>query len=331
MKKFLFLICLAVTIVSCENLQTEYSVNGLTKIVKKETKHGTRYAVGCNIPKKNAVKALTPVVFTSYKKVTDSFAAYFFYTENSKTYYMFDGYGADVLSGTINTSSLESFIPILNDGKDHRLTGNTADTYYRHMVKYDIDVGGDYFILPTLDGSLYGVIRAYGFLSVGPYKQMRFGLTGYMYQDLKTGKYGAKTVADLESSPGCTKRNVVESEIQRRLDLLTPTIFSPEYDEIIEVEINAKWVGGVMTARKVRDKRNIWFARKGDIWIAKEAVGARNIKDIPVDQKLLNRVLKMQILSEPRSQKSNDVPAAAIDILAIGQRFGSAEMSIAHL
>ncbi len=331
MKKFLFLICLAVTIVSCENLQKEYSINGITQIVKKETKNGTRYAVGSDTPKKNVYKAETPVVFTSYKVVSDGLPAFFLYTEGNKTYYMFDNRGIDILSGAYNQPSLEKFIPVLNDGKNHRLTGNTADTYYRHMVKYDIDVGGNYFILPTLDGSLYGVICAYGYLSVGPHKQIRFGLTGYMYQDLKTGKYGAKKVADLEVIPGYTKRTFSGSEIQRQLDLLTPTIFSPEYDEIIEVEINAKWVGGVMTARKVRDKRNIWFARKGDIWIAKEVVGARNIKDIPVDQKLLNRVLKMQILSEPRSQKSNDVPAAAIDILAIGQRFGSAEMSIAHL
>lgn len=320
MKKILLLISLVVTIVSCENLQREYPPKGfgVAHIVKKQTRNGVRYGVGTSTPRKNVYKALTPVVFSSYKETADG-AAYFLFSEDGKSYYMFDLYGADILSGNTNTSSLDNFVPILNDGKNHKLT--EAETYYRHIVRYDftkehnLERNG-YYIFPTLDGSVYGVICTNGYLSVGPYKQMRFGLKGYMYQDIQTGKFGAKTVADLQATAGYIKEQYPSFDVERQLNKLTPVIFAPEYDEIIEVEVN--------------NKRDIWFARKGDKWLAKEVVKTSKVQDIALDQKLLNRVLKMQPRKEAK-WTTNPEALAVVPILAHGQRVGTQEMSIAHV
>ena len=318
MKRFLLLISLAVTIVSCENLQREYPPEGfgVAHIVKKQTKSGILYGVGTSTPKKNVYKALTPVVFSSYKVVADG-AAFFLFPEGGKTYYMFDHYGADILSGNTNTSSLDGFIPILNDGKDHQLT--EAETYYWNIVvcgRYRGSRADSYYILPTPDGTVYGVICSRGYLSVGPYQQMRFGLNGFMYQDVQTGKFGAKAVADIQVTAGYIKEQYPSFDVERQLNRLTPVIFTPEYDEIIEVKVN--------------DKRDIWFAHKGNKWIAKEVVKTSKVQDIAVDQKLLNRVLKMQPQKEAKWRiDPNDLYPS--HRLAYGQRVGTKEMSIVYI
>lgn len=318
MKKILLLISLAVTIVSCENLQREYPPEGfgVAHIVKKQTRNGVRYGVGTSTPRKNVYKALTPVVFSSYKETADG-AAYFLFSEDGKSYYMFDLYGADILSGNTNTSSLDNFVPILNDGNDHQLT--EAETYYWNIVvcgRYRGSSADSYYILPTSDGAVYGVICSNGYLSVGPYKQMRFGLNGYMYQDVQTRKFGAKAVADIQVTAGYIKEQYPSFDVERQLNKLTPVIFAPEYDEIIEAKVN--------------DKRDIWFARKGDKWFAKEVVKTSKVQDIAVDQKLLNRVLKMQLQKEAKWRiDPNDLYPS--HRLAYGQRVGTKEMSIAYI
>lgn len=317
MKRFLLFISLAVTIVSCENLQRECAVNSSTTIVKKQTSNGVRYGIGCDTPRKNVYKALTPVVFSSYKRTTND-VVYFLFSEDNKVYYMFDIHGVDILSENSNTSSLDDFIPILNDGKDHRLT--EAETYYRHIVRYDYMREFDqqkngYYIFPTLDGSVYGVICTSGYLSVGPYQQMRFGLKGYMYQDVQTGKFGAKAITRLQTYPGYIKEKYPSCDVEHQFDLLTPVIFAPEYDEVIEVEVN---------------KRDIWFARKGNKWYAKELIQNSKVQDMAVDQKLLNRVLKMQLQKEAK-WTTNPYALAKTHILAYGQRVGTKEMSIVYL
>ena len=317
MKKILLFISLVVTIVSCENLQRECAVNSSTTIVKKQTSNGVRYGIGCDTPRKNVYKALTPVVFSSYKRTTND-AVYFLFSEDGKAYYMFDIHGVDILSENSSTSSLDDFIPILNDGIDHKLT--EAETYYRHIVRYDYMREFDqkrngYYIFPTLDGSVYGVICTSGYLSVGPYKQMRFGLKGYMYQDVQTGKFGSKAITRLQTYPGYIKEKYPSFDVEHQFNLLTPVIFAPEYDDVIEVEVN---------------KRDIWFARKGNKWYAKELIKNSKVQDIAVDQKLLNRVLKMQLQKEAK-WTTNPYALAKTHILAYGQRVGTKEMSIVYL
>lgn len=317
MKKFLLLISLAVTIVSCENLQKEYPQYASTTIVKKQTSNGVRYGIGCDTPKKNVYKALSPVVFVDYKPA--STFEYFLFPEDSKIYYMLNNYGEEVLSGTSNTKNTDGFVPIINDGRDHQLT--EAEKYYGQIVGwewYNGSVKSFYYILPTIDNCVYGVICTYECLAIGPYQQMRFGLKGYMYQDAKTGKFGAKAVASTWSTTGNIKKSYIgsETEIERQLNLRTPVIFTPEYDEIIEVKVN--------------DKRDIWFAHKGNKWIAKEVVKTSKVQDIAVDQKLLNRVLKMQPQKEAKWRiDPNDLYPS--HRLAYGQRVGTKEMSIVYI
>ena len=300
---FLFAaVIVAMVCASCENLRSAYGVNGFTQVVSKDTKEGIRYGIGRDQPN-DKLKAETPVVFSDYAVALPSgFGGYFMYLPGKKTYYLFDSDGRDVLSGKKATSpDLEGLITIINNGKERHLT--EAEMYYRHIVgfRYVDGYQNRYFILPVEGGNVYGVIYNGRFAAFGPFKKIFFGLYGFMFQDPTTGKWGARTLA----------RSVVEAE-ERDIERDTPTIFSPEYDEIIEVE--------------KKDETNIWFARKGNVWSAKQVLTDSQIKNIPVDQRLLNQVRKMRIRSTAKSTTKNWVK-----ILAHGQRVGNNEASFAHL
>lgn len=302
MRKLFLLIAVIVAMVcaSCENLRVAHSVNGYTQIVCKDTKEGTLYAVGSDTP--NGLKAETPVVFSGYAfALSGEHGGYFLYLQDKRSYYFFDSQGRDVLSGKKpENPDLEGLIPIINDGKDHRLT--EEEMYYKHIVgfRHRDAYRNNYFIFPVEGDNVYAVVYNGDFAAMGPFKRVLFGLHGFMFQDPTTGKWGARTLAN----------SVVEAEY-RDVERDTPTIFAPEYDEIIEVEKT--------------DKTSIWFARKGDIWYSKQVVTASQIKNVPVDQSLLNRVRKMKINSVAKSTKKNWV-----DILAHGQRFGFKEASVVH-
>ena len=289
MKKLFFFAAAIVAMVcaSCENLRSAYGVNGFTQVVSKDTKEGIRYGIGRDQPN-DKLKAETPVVFSDYAVALPSgFGGYFMYLPGKKTYYLFDSDGRDVLSGKKATSpDLEGLVPIINNGKEHHLT--EVEMYYRHIVgfRYVDGYQNRYFILPVEGGNVYGVIYNGRFAAFGPFKKIFFGLYGFMFQDPTTGKWGAST--------------------------LEHPIWEGEYDEIIEVEKS--------------DEINIWFARKGNVWYSKQVVTATNIKNIPVDQRLLNQVCKMKINQTVKSAKKNWVK-----ILAHGQRVGNNEASFAHL
>lgn len=306
MKKLFVLTAIVVAMVctSCENLQVAYGINGSTQVVYKETKDGILYGIGRDTPN-HGLKAETPVVFSDYKIALPSgFGGYAMYLPGKNTYYLFDGDGRDVLSGKKATSpDLEGLIPIINNGKEHRLT--EAEMYYRHIVGFQFvdDYINSYFILPVEGGNVYGVIYNGDFAAMGPFKKIFFGLYGFMFQDPTTGKWGARTLAN----------SVVEAEY-RNVERDTPLIFPSEYDEIIEVEKT--------------DETNIWFARKGNVWSAKQVVTASQIKNIPVDQRLLDQVRRMKINS---TAKATTEGWSKILILAHGQRVGNDESSFVHL
>lgn len=304
MKKLFVLMAVIVAVVctSCENLQVAYGVNGSTQVVSKNTKEGIRYGIGRDMPN-NKLKADTPVIFSDYKvALSCDHSGYFLYSQDKRTYYLFNSDGRDVLSGKKATSpDLEGLIPIINDGKDHRLTA--PEMYYRHIVgfRHVDDYLNSYFILPVEGGNVYGVIYNGDFAAMGPFRDIFFGLNGFMFKDPTTGKWGARTLAN----------SVVEAEY-RNVERDTPTIFPPEYDEIIEVEKG--------------DKISIWFARKGNVWSAKQVVTASQIKNAPVDQRLLGQVRKMKIGRTPKYTKT-----WVVEVLAHGQRIGNEEVSFAHL
>ena len=304
MKKLFFLsvVIVAMVCTACENLQSAYKINGYTQIVCKNTKEGGRYGIGHDTPN-HGLKAETPVIFSDYAAALPSgFGGYFMYLPGKETYYLFDSDGRDVLSGKKATSpDLEGLIPIINNGKERRLT--KAEMYYRHIVgfRHVDDYLNSYFILPVEGGNVYGVIYNGDFAAMGPFRDIFFGLNGFMFKDPTTGKWGARTLAN----------SVVEAEY-RNVERDTPTIFPPEYDEIIEVEKG--------------DKISIWFARKGNKWIAKQVMSVSDIKDISVDQRLLGQVRKMKIGRTPKYTKT-----WVVEVLAHGQRIGNEEVSFAHL
>lgn len=289
MKKLFVLIAVIVAMacMSCENLHVALETNGYTQIVCKHTKDGTLYGVGRDTPN-HGLKAETPVVFGAYEvALSCGYGGYFLYSQDKKSYYLFDSRGRDVLSGKTATSpDLEGLIPIINDGKDHRLT--ESEMYYRHIVGYRFVDGyiNNYFIFPVKGGNVYGVVYNGDFAAFGPYKEIFFGLHGFMYQDVKTGKWGAST--------------------------LEHSIWEGAYDEIIEVERP--------------DKSSFWFARKGNVWTCKQAVTASDIRNIPIDHRLLSQIRRMKINSTAKYVTRN-----MVKILAHGQRFGFSQASVAHL
>ena len=301
MKKLFFLsvVIVAMVCTACENLQSAYEINGYTQIVSKDTKDGVLYGIGHDTPN-HGLKAETPIVFSDF--AVASSGGYFLYSKDKRHCYLFDSQGRDVLSGKKAVSEeLEGLVPIINNGKDHRLT--ESEMYFKHVVGFRfVDAyKNKYFILPVEGGNVYGVIYNGDFAAMGPFKKIFFGLYGFMYQDPTTGKWGARTLA----------RSIVEAE-ERNIERDTPTIFSPEYDEIIEVE--------------TPDKSSLWFARKGEVWSAKQVVTASQIKNVSVDQRLLSQVRKMKLGSTAKSTTKNGV-----EILAHGQRFGCPGASVAHL
>ncbi len=306
MKNYFFIIAVMAAMVctSCEKLRVAYSTFGYAQVVCKQAKDGsTVYGIGHSAPNDKVV-ADTPVIFSDYTPTCRD-GGYFLYTPGKKTYYFFDVEGIDILSGKrCESPDLEGLIPIINDGKDHRLS--EAETYWRHVVgyRYRDSYVNHYFIFPVASGNVCAVAYNGDFAAMGPYKKFLFGLHGFIYQDIETGKWGARTIANF---------NMDTSD--RNIERDMPEIFAPEYDEVIEVEC--------------RDETSIWFARKGKVWTSREVIAESSVKDIPVNQQLLNRVLKMKISKEPRKTVIRDL--GTTNILAYGQRFGSAEASIAHL
>ena len=289
MRKLFLLIAAIVAMVctACENLRSAHKINGYTQVVCKDTKEGVLYGIGHDTPN-HGLKAETPVVFGDYAEALScGYGGYFLYSQDKRTYYLFDSRGRDVLSGKKATSSdLAGLVPIINDGKEHRL--NEAEMYYRHIVGFRFVDGyiNNYFILPVEGGNVYAVIYNGDFAAMGPYKEIFFGLYGFMFKDPQTGKWGART--------------------------LEHSIWEGAYDEIIEVERP--------------DKSSFWFARKGNVWTCKQAVTASDIRNIPIDHRLLSQIRRMKINSTAKYVTRN-----MVKILAHGQRFGFSQASVAHL
>ena len=292
----------AMACTSCKNLRSAYKINGYTQIVCKDTKEGVLYGIGHDTPN-HSFRAETPVIFGDYAvALSCGYGGYFLYSQDRRTYYLFDSGGRDVLSGKMATSSdLEGLVPIINDGKDHRLS--EAEMYYRHVVGYRFvdSYINNYFIFPVEAGNVYAVVYNGNFAAFGPFKKVLLGLHGFMFKDPTTGKWGARTLA----------RSVVEAE-ERNIERDAPTVFAPEYDEVIEVEKT--------------DKTSIWFARKGNVWYSKQALTASDIRNIPTDQRLLSQIRRMKINPTAKYVTQN-----MVKILAHGQRVGNNEASFAHL
>ena len=306
MKNFLVLLtvaCALIVCASCNNLRVAYSLNGSTQVVCKDTKDGVRYGIGHDAPN-NRIVADTPVIFGSYDQAAYGFWGYILYSIDKRTAYFFSSDGREVLSGKkCDSPDLSGLVAIKNDS--NASYPFWVRDYWRHIVGFDHHEWSNnrYFIFPTTDGNVYAVAYNGDYNVSGPHKKVLYGLHGFLYQDVKTGKWGARTIA--RSNLYAEHRNVERD---------TPTIFAPEYDEVIEVEH--------------RDGTSIWLARKGSVWTSRKVVTPSEIKNVPVNQQLLNRVRNMNISKTPKEAKG---PNFGLPILAYGQRFGMAEASVVHL
>ena len=295
MKKLFFAIyaiAFALVQTSCNSYQEVGSCDG-ANIIAKSTKAGKVYGI------KWKQEAALPPSFLFYGEGIGSGTVYF--SNDKKVCYLFDNTGVEVLSGRRSAGKKLNFEPIpivvKNEPFAHRVLGDAAQ-YYGNMFNF-----GKYYLFEIADGTWYALFSNAMFQIYGPFKKFFPGCSGYMYQDVKTGKWGAVA----------TQRSKLGNQGLYRITIDEQDLFEPQYDEVIEVIRSAG--------------EHVWFARKGSAWSAisisvGEAANTTEIKDVSVDQRLLNKVLKMPIRKEASGRGNKLTP---------GQKIGNNKSSVAFL
>ena len=228
-----------------------------------------------------------------------------FFSNDKKVCYLFENTGAEVLSGRKSIKKKLDFEPvpiIVKSGPfPHQVLGSAAQ-YYGNMFNF-----GKYYRFEIADGTWYALFSNAMFQIYGPFKQFFPGCSGYMYQDVKTGKWGAVATQRVRSGNQGLYRITIDEQ----------DLFEPQYDEVIEVVRSAG--------------EHVWFAKKGDVWSSisisvGEDANTTAIKDVAVDQHLLNKVLKMRLRTEAQGRRDG-----LSTKLVPNQRVGTVEASVAFL
>lgn len=307
MKKILLLISLAVTIVSCENVKHDGYVQDV-ELASKQTKDGIVYGTfyrGIGVPP----------TFHHFGAGITSGTIYF--SNDKKVAYLFESDGTEVLTGRkCNPKKLDfEPVPILTRPDGHKVK-DRADYYYGNIF-----CRGDYYLLPIADGTVYAAFtRSILYDVFGPYKKFFPGCSGYMYQDIKTGKWGA------------VGYQVMNLNRDRYLTSLSKQdLFAAEYDEIIEVVKRPTKSYTFVSNQADKYVKHVWFARKGDKWSSYKvniSIEDSEVSPITVDQQLLNRVRSMKIRTKAQGRESQIWVSTE---LVPNQRIGTKEASVVFL
>ena len=183
--------------------------------------------------------------------------------------------GTEVLSGRICGEKEIGFEPLwIDKSQEPRQSLESANIYCGQIF-----CCGEYYKF-ALENGKFGILflPMSQSLPLGPYDDFLPGFFGYMFKD--NGGWGATFLR-------------IREKTYDRLDMtIEPTSLAngERFDEIIEV---------------VKKKTNsVWFARKGNSWrsfdVALEYGKLKHIKEIPVDSKLLAKVLKMPVRKQAR-------------------------------
>lgn len=298
MKNFFVLLAVATAAMfsSCTQVK-DAGYCGVVELVSKTTKQGKRFGV------KFGGEVVIPPVFHGFAEGIDPTSIYLFPPENKNVVYLFDNRGVEILTGRRSGKKELGFEPVpikvKEDADAHRIS-SPGRTYFSRI--FDV---GDYYLFDIADGTCYALFKHWGCRVYGPYRKFFPGSSGYMYQDVKTGKWGAMAAErTLTDGYGHTKERIEEQKV-----------FAPEYEQVIEV-VHPQDV-------------HVWFARKGNQWEAKRIVLSKDsakITNVAVDRNLLNRVLKMSLRTEAKGKVE-----WINEVLAFGQRVGTQEASIAFI
>ena len=197
--------------------------------------------------------------------------------------------GTEILSGRVCGETELGFEPFWIDfSQEPRQNLEGSGTYCGKIFccgeyyKFSLENGGT--------GALF--LPMSKLLPLGVYSEFLPGYFGYMFKG--SGGWGA------------TFLRVREKTYDRLNIIIEPTLLAEgsRFDEIIEV---------VMT-----EENSVWFARSGEIWrsfdVQVEYERLKHIKEVPVNQKLLAKVLKMPVRKKARTLSYFD--------LASNQRIG---------
>lgn len=297
MKNFfvLFAVAMATMLVSCNRVENAGSC-GAVDLVSKTTKQGKRFGIRFG---KETV--LYPQFAYFGQGISDGTI---YFSNDRKVCYLFNLWGEEVLTKRKSNGKELGFTPVPIVVKEEEFAHQIIDPAKRYFG--DIFNRGDFYLFEIADGSYYALFDNVGHQVYGPVKYFHPGSSGYIYQDVKTEKIGAKAFQKIDISGG---RYLITVDEQ--------VLFNPEYDEIIEVLPSP----GVY----------VWYARKGQQWSAKqitiyEGDTPTKIETVSVNSKLLNRIRNMQIQDKAKGRRDG-----IRTVLIPGQRIGTQEASVVFL
>lgn len=291
-----YAIAFATVLSSCNTPQYVGRCDG-AEVISKSSKEGKVYGLRWK------EEVVLPPSFLFFGEGIGSGTVYF--SNDKKVCYLFDNTGVEVLSGRRSIKKKLDFepVPIVVKGGPfpHQVLGRSAQ-YYGNMFNF-----GKYYLFEIADGTWYALFSNAMFQIYGPFKQFFPGCSGYMYQDVKTGKWGAVATQRVRSGDQGLYLITIDEQ----------DLFEPQYDEVIEVVRSAG--------------EHVWFAKKGDVWSSisisvGEDANTTAVKDVAVDQRLLNKVLKMRLRTEAQGRQDG-----LSTKLVPNQRVGTTEASVAFL
>ena len=231
------------------------------------------------------------------------------YPQEGSGVYLFTKEGKEVLTGRISGNKEIGFDPLRIRESQAGMLKEPENYYYGKIF-----CCGSRYHFGLTDGRICNLFRPMDkYMPFGPYREFMPGCTGYMFKD-ETGKWKANLLR-------------IRERTYNRLDVgfdNKPLVLGQGFDQIIEIKLKEKLLDFSGVSKKIECA---WFLRSGDKWreflvehsTAREGI----VQEVPVDQKLLNRALKMRINPTAKGRSSFDI--------AYPQRVGTEGASVVFL
>lgn len=231
------------------------------------------------------------------------------YPQEGSGVYLFTGEGEEVLTGRMSGNKEIGFEPLRICEDQAEMLKEPENYYYGKIF-----CCGSRYRFGLTDGRICNLFMPMDkYMPFGPYREFMPGCTGYMFKD-ETGKWKANLLR-------------IRERTYNRLDVgfdNRPLVPGQGFDEIIEVLQTERYTDFSGMFRTVECA---WFLRSGDKWrefLVEHSTDQEGIvQEVPVDQKLLNRALKMRINQRAKSRSSSNI--------AYPQRVGTKEASVVFL
>ena len=276
-----------------------YLSGSAVNLISQETDQGKLWGV----------KGVLPPQF---KKIISGLDMYtvLCYPQEGSGVYLFTSSGEEVLTGRMSGNREIGFDPLRIRESQAKMLKEQSDYYFGNIF-----CCGTRYVFGLTDGRICNLFLPMeeDYKPFGPYQEFIPGCTGYMFKD-DTGKWKANLLR-------------IRTRTYDRLDRAfgnKPLVPDQEFDQIIEVKLKEKFLDLSGIFKKIECA---WFLRSGDKWrefLVEHSTGQEGIiQEVQVDQKLLNRALKMRINQRAKGRSSFDI--------AYPQRVGTEGASVVFL